>query len=85
MTLKVKIDGNLTCGPNPMLHLKLFFFQIYKKKSVFYYVSVTRAILSRKFINKSMQTIQDLMLNISKTLTIHEKIFTHASLKAVSK
>lgn len=46
-----------------------FFFSVYKKTpGFFWYISVTRAIVSRKFLNKNVQTIQKLMLNISKSL-----------------
>lgn len=70
--LRVKIDGNLILGhPNPMLHLKFFFFSFrFTKRHLFFfwYISVTRAIVSRKFLNKNVQTIRKLMLNISKSL-----------------
>lgn len=42
------------------------FLDLQKKTCYFFYISVTRVIFSRKFLNKYVQIIQQLMLNISK-------------------
>ena len=45
-----------------------FSFRFTKRHLFFWYISVTRTIVSRKFLNKNVQTIRKLMLNISKAL-----------------
>ena len=63
MPLKVDINRNHICSAPHPVPIKAVFY-IYKRKTGFYYGFVTRAILSRKFLNKIVQIMQMLMLKI---------------------